>query len=165
VGAMGLVSLLIAVLASCAHGDRVPADLTIRDNQDVDEDGTRADHCARAGTTSTDGSCPETGLPKRVGAPLHCPVPETAPAGQPLCLQCRVKAGVKADAALLHYRRPGGPWSFRSRPMRRTPRGWFRGIVPADVMSGSTIELCFEALDGIDRVATYGARDSPHSIS
>jgi hypothetical protein len=164
--AIMFVAILFAVPAGCAHEAPVLADLSSYDNMDVNEDGLHADHCARAGTSSTDGSCREMGLPRNVGALLYCPHPETAPAGQPLCLQCAVKPGTKADAVLAHYRRRGdGPWSTQSVPMRQMRSGWFRGTIPAAVMRGHTLEVYFEALDGIDRVATFGEWDSPHSIT
>jgi hypothetical protein len=81
-----------------------------------------------------------------------------------LCLQCALKPGAKADSVVLHYRKPSEE-SFHSLPMRLAADGWFRVTIPAPIMSGCALYVFYDALDGVDRVATDGQWDSPSVIT
>jgi hypothetical protein len=48
--------------------------------------------------------------------------------------------------------------------MRRAPNGWFRATIPTLVTGGYSLFVYYEALDGIDQVATDGHWDSPSVI-
>ena len=160
VGTMRLVSLLSAVSAGCAHG--LPAEM---DNYEKDREAdSAAAICENPSCpSSTDGSCPETDLPRTMTSPLECTTPKMSPGGQALCLQCALKPGVKADSVLLHYRKSSEE-SFHSLPMRRAADGWFRVTIPALVMSGCALYVFYDALDSVARVATDGQSDSPSVI-
>jgi len=166
---MRRVSVLSAVSAGCAHTVGDDDDDAVRlanlaDDCVVDEAAENAAACEHAsGPRSTDGGCPEMDLPRTMSSPLVCMGPETSTGGNALCLQCALKPGVKADSVLLHYRI--GEESYHGLPMRLAPNGWFRATIPAPVMNGLILFVFYDALDGIDRVATEGQWDSPSAIT
>jgi len=172
VGAMRLATLLSAVSAGCGHTvddmddfHRAIREANSNDRMEIDEAARKAPICEHAsGPSSADGGCHERDLPRNMSSPLVCTTPETSPAGHALCLLCAVKPGVKVDSLLLHYRKPEVE-SYNSLPMHRTPNGWFSVTIPALVMSSYGLYVYYEALDGIDRVATYGERDAPTAIT
>ena len=168
---MRLVSLLSAISAGCAHividedGGCLGCPAVVVDYEKDRKEDESAGICeAPSCPSSTDGSCPETDLPRTMSSPLACTTPQMSPEGQALCLQCALKPGVKADSVLLHYRKSSEE-SFHSLPMRRAADGWFRVTIPALVMSGCALYVFYDALDGIDRVATDGQSDSPAVIT
>ena len=156
VGTLRLVSLL----SGCAHGLPDQVDDYERDRR---EDASAAICENPSCPSSTDGSCPETDLPRTMSSPLECTTPKMSPGGHALCLQCALKPGGRADSVLLHYRRPSEE-SYHSLPMRLAADGWFRVTIPALVMSGCALYVFYDAIDGIDRVATEGQWDSPFVI-
>jgi hypothetical protein len=106
----------------------------------------------------------EPDLPTTLFAPLACTTPDASPSGEALPIRCAVGPGVSAKSVWMHYRALGAE-TFQPMPMRRTPKGWYRAIIPGHVMIGPGIQVYYDARDATDEeVATNGQFDSPSVI-
>jgi len=106
----------------------------------------------------------EPDLPTTQLAPLACTTPDVSTLGESLSIRCAVGPGVSAKSVWVHYRVPGAE-DFQTFPMQRTPKGWYRTIIPGHVMIGHSIQVYFDARDGTDEeVATNGRFESPSVI-
>jgi hypothetical protein len=116
------------------------------------------------GPTSEAVDNSEPDIPTTLLAPLACTTPDVSTLGESLSIRCAVGPGVSAKSVWMHYRVPGAE-DFQTLPMQRTPKGWYRAIIPGHVMIGPSIQVYYDARDGTDeKVATNGQFDSPSVI-
>jgi hypothetical protein len=107
------------------------------------------------------GGPEEPDLPARVPQPLYCPIPDEAPPDEKITLNCVLQPEVTASKVMLYYRPPGGT-RFRSTSTVRSPKGWYQGVIPADVVQGRSLHFYLEARDDSNAVVgNAGKDDSP----
>ncbi len=104
----------------------------------------------------------EPDLPASIPQALYCPNVDEAPPRAQMLLRCVAQPGVRMARVLLFYRAPGKE-DFTAVPMVKSPKGWYSGVVPADVVTAKSLQYYFEARDGSDKaVADNGRNDSPN---
>ena len=107
----------------------------------------------------------EPALPATMSAPLMCGVPEAVPPDKDMSIRCALRPRINAKVVQLHYRVPGEE-AYQVTPMKKTPRGWWVGTLPAHIMKAGTLQLYFDARDGADKeLASNGQVDSPSIIA
>jgi hypothetical protein len=110
------------------------------------------------------GGGEEPDLPARIPQPLYCPTPDEAPPGERITLHCVLAPDVPAEKVLLYYRAPGDR-RFTSAATTRSTKGWYRGIIPGDVVQGRSLHFYMEARDANnERVGNAGRDDSPNVV-
>jgi hypothetical protein len=103
----------------------------------------------------------EHDLPLWVDA-LDCPTTEREILNRPLTFRCAVSPRLSVARVDLFYRAAAtGPWVEVE--MRKTPKGWYRGKIPASAMTGQGLTFHFEARDGNGKVVVRnGSREIPN---
>jgi hypothetical protein len=106
----------------------------------------------------------EPDLPARVPQPVYCPTPDEAPPSEKITLNCVLQPAVSASKVLLYYRVPGAE-HFTSASTVRSSKGWYRGVIPADVVQGRSLHYYVEARDATNEVVgSAGRDDSPNVV-
>ena len=109
-------------------------------------------------------SSEEPDLPARIPQPLYCPTPDEAPPGERITLHCVVSPEVTAQKVLLYYRAPGAR-KFTSTATIRSNKGWYRGVIPGDVVQGRSLHFYMEARGSTNElVGRAGRDDSPNVV-
>jgi len=107
----------------------------------------------------------EPALPTTMSAPLICGVPDAVPPGKDMSIRCALRPGINAKVVQLNYRVPGEE-AYQVAPMKKTPGGWWLGMLPGHVMKAGTLQVYFDARDGADKeLASNGHVDSPSIIA
>jgi hypothetical protein len=114
---------------------------------------------------STGDGDDEPALPATMSAPLMCGVPDAVPPGKDMSIRCALRPGINARVVQLHYRVPGEE-AYQVAQMKKTPGGWWMGLLPGHVVKAGTLQVYFDARDGADReLASNGHVDSPSIIA
>lgn len=104
----------------------------------------------------------EPDLPATIPQPLYCPTPDDAPPGRALILRCVPQPGLAVARVLLFFRKPNEE-EFTPSPTLKSRKGWYRGAIPAEAVTGKMVQYYFEARGPSDDVvATAGRVDSPN---
>jgi hypothetical protein len=103
----------------------------------------------------------EEAAPGRASDALTCRVPDEAPPDNEVMFRCAVRADVKVNKVVLHYR-PAGSELFTDVPMGRNKRGWYTGVVPADATTGKMLQYFVEGR-GPTKLGN-GSSESPNLI-
>jgi hypothetical protein len=106
----------------------------------------------------------EPELPVVLPADLYCPAVEEAPEGQEIALRCVAKPILKAERVLLYFRASGAP-SYSVAAMQSSTKGWLVASIPAEAVTGESLQYYCEAHDSADNVvATSGQEELPNAI-
>jgi hypothetical protein len=106
----------------------------------------------------------EPDLPARIPQPLYCPTPDEAPPGERITLHCVLAPEVAAQKVLLYYRAPGAR-KFTPASTTRSNKGWYRGVIPGDVVQGRSLHFYMEARGATNElVGSAGRDDSPNVV-
>jgi hypothetical protein len=106
----------------------------------------------------------EPDLPATVPLPVYCPVPDEAPPEAEISLACVPRPGVDVSKMVLFYRSAGSE-TFNAVDMTRSPKGWYRGVVPAHAVVGKSLQYYVEAQAPAPGTATNnGQADSPNLV-
>jgi hypothetical protein len=86
-------------------------------------------------------------------------------ANEDVVLRCAVEPGLKVDRVLIFYR-PEGATTFSVGALQVSPKGWFDGAIPGDVIAAGILQYFFEARDVADNVvANDGREDGPNLLT
>jgi hypothetical protein len=118
---------------------------------------------AKVAATGRRGAAEEPDLPARVPQPLYCPTPDEAPPSEKITLHCVLQPEVSANKVLLYYRAPGA-LRFTPASTVRSPKGWYRGVIPADVVQGRSLHFYVEARDATNEVVGHAGRDDSPNV-
>jgi hypothetical protein len=106
----------------------------------------------------------EPDLPASIPQPLYCPNADEAPPSERIALRCVAQPGLRASRVMLYFRVPGGE-KFTPVRTKRSPKGWYNGVIPAEAVVGKSLQYYFEARDASDQVSSSAGRsDSPNLI-
>jgi hypothetical protein len=106
----------------------------------------------------------EPDLPATVPQPVYCPVPDEAPPESDISLACVPRPGVDVAKMVLFYRSAGSE-TFNAVDMTRSPKGWYRGVVPANAVVGKSLQYYVEAQSPRPGSSTNnGQADSPNLV-
>ncbi|HVR61032.1 MAG TPA: hypothetical protein VMU50_03990 [Polyangia bacterium] len=104
-------------------------------------------------------------LPKTIPEPVHCTVPDEAPAGADLFVHCAAQPSVGAKLIVFYYR-PAGVVPYNAILMEPTKKGWFVAQIPGRRISGKFVHYYAEARDARQEVAaTSGKPSSPNVLT
>jgi hypothetical protein len=111
------------------------------------------------------GAAEEPDLPARVPQPVYCPTPDEAPPSEKITLNCVLQPELTASKVLLYYRTTPGAERFSSASTVRSSKGWYRGVIPGDVVQGRSLHFYVEARDATNEVVgSAGRDDSPNVV-
>lgn len=95
---------------------------------------------------------------------LKCPSPAELPARRPLAVRCALEKAIEAQAVFAFYRQAGKE-DFTPQILKKSPKGWWEAILPPEIVSGSAIEIYFEARDKKGRaLAGDGNQTEPKQL-
>jgi hypothetical protein len=102
-------------------------------------------------------------LPSDIPQPLTCATTDGV-VGAELFMHCVPQAQVKAKTLVFYYRTPGNA-HFDAATMNRGKKGWFTAVVPANRVTGKSLQYYVEARGPKDEVAaTNGKPTSPNLV-
>jgi hypothetical protein len=95
--------------------------------------------------------------------PLTCATTDGV-VGAELFMHCVPQAQVKAKTLVFYYRTPGNA-HFDAATMNRGKKGWFTAVVPANRVTGKSLQYYVEARGAKDEIAaTSGKPSSPNLV-
>ncbi|HVZ71263.1 MAG TPA: hypothetical protein VHJ20_02715 [Polyangia bacterium] len=101
-------------------------------------------------------------LPAKLPEPLHCAIPDEAPARTDLYVHCAARANVKAKSIVFYYRAGGA--HYTSVPLDRNGKGWFAAVIPGARLTGKALQYYIEAFDAKDNVAANNGKEASPNI-
>jgi len=148
-----------------AEGETAPASAPVKPSPSKTTPAHPQSHAAAIPVESAGEGDDEPDLPATMSAPLMCGVPEVVPPGKDMSIRCALRPGINAKVVQLHYR-VAGEEAYQVTPMKKTPRGWWVGVLPGHVMKAGTLQVYFDARSGADKeLASNGQVDSPSIIA
>jgi hypothetical protein len=106
----------------------------------------------------------EPDVPVSIPQPLYCPVPVEGPPSQEVNLRCLTQPEIRVNKVVAYFR-PAGGETYTPLLMTRTRKGWYSAVVPANQVTGRSLQFYFEAHGAANNVAVRnGKGDSPNVI-
>jgi hypothetical protein len=103
-------------------------------------------------------------MPGHISEPVHCAIPDEAPAGSDLYVHCVAQPNLKAKAIALYFR-SGGGLVYNAIAMEPSKKGWHAAMIPGGKISGKALQYYVEARDGGGKVAaSNGKATSPNIL-
>jgi hypothetical protein len=105
----------------------------------------------------------EADLPVHVSA-LDCPTPDETQPERSVKLKCAIAPNLSVASVVLLYRRLGSE-EFGEVEMKKTPKGWYEGRLPKEVVVGKSVYFYFEGRNEAGKpLVSNGRADSPNVI-
>ena len=98
-------------------------------------------------------------FPRSISEPIHCTIPDEAPAGADLYIHCAAQPGVGAKLISFYYR-PAGVVPYNAILMEPSKKGWFVAMIPGKRVNGKFLHYYVEARDAKEKVAATSWRVS-----